>query len=275
MVEDFITNWEPGQIIGWITPWIPKLAVALLIFFVGRWAVRLLARAIQAGMTRAGQDPTLVRFVGSLIYGLLLVAVIIAALSEVGFQTTSLIAVLGAAGLAVGLALQGSLANFAAGVMIILFRPFRAGDYVDAGGVQGSVEVVTIFNTILLTPDNRQIIVPNDQIMGGVIVNFSAKETRRVDVSIGISYDDDIQTARRVLLEAMRANERVLGDPEPMVMLTGLGDSSVDFAARAWVRSEDYWDAYNALHEELKVAIEGAGLSIPFPQRDMHMKQVA
>jgi small conductance mechanosensitive channel len=270
-MQESIQNFDMQSVVAYISPWLPKIGIALLIFVLGRWVARLITNGIEKGMSRAGQDITLVRFLGRLIYTALLAAVLIAALDQLGVQTTSLLALLGAAGLAVGLALQGSLSNFASGVMLILFRPFKVGDFVEAAGVMGSVEEVGVFATKLVTADNRSVIVPNRQISDGVIVNFSAKDTRRVDLSIGVSYSDDLQAVRRIILGVLEADARVLEDPAPTVLITGLGESSVDLAIRPWCASGDYWSLYDDLYEQLKVALEGGGCSIPFPQREIHM----
>jgi small conductance mechanosensitive channel len=219
-------------------------------------------------------DSMLSNFLGSILYGLLIVVVIIAALDHLGIQTTSLLAVLGAAGLAVGLALKDSLANFSSGVMLIVFRPFRVGDYVEAGGVAGTVENVGIFATTLLTPDNREIIVPNGQIYGGTITNITARETRRLDLVIGISYDDDIRKARELVLEIIEQDERILKEPAPVVNVAALGESSIDLNVRPWVNKGDYWTVRPELLETIKNRFDENGISIPFPQQDVYMHEV-
>ncbi len=217
----------------------------------------------------------LVEFISSLARAALLLIVIIASLDVLGVDTTSLIAVLGAAGLAVGLALQGSLQNFASGVMLILFRPFREGDVVEAAGIIGKVEKITVFNTIFLSPDNREIIVPNSAIYGGTIANLSARENRRIDMVFGISYDDDIKKAKDILIKSLESDERVLKDPAPVVALAELADSSVNFVVRPWVKGEDYWDVKFDLTEHIKLAFDENNISIPYPQMDVHMDQAA
>ena len=224
-------------------------------------------------MDRSKQDPTLVGFIGHLAYATLLAFVVIAALNQVGIQTASFIAVLGAAGLAIGLALQGSLSNFAAGVLMIIFRPFKVGDYVEGGGVAGTVEAIQIFTTQLKSPDNRTIVVPNAKIMGDTITNYTTKGTRRVDVVFGIGYGDDIDKAKRIMREVLDADERILKDPEPTIGLVELGDSSVNFAVRPWVNSADYWNVYFDTNETMKKRFDAEGISIPFPQRDVHIYQ--
>lgn len=252
-----------------------KLATALAIFVVGRWVARWLARMVERGMTRAGTDETLVGFVRNMSYILLLTFVVLAAIAQLGIQTTSFIAVLGAAGFAIGLALQGSLGNFAAGVLIIIFRPFTAGDFVEAAGIAGIVEAIQLFTTTLRTGDNKTIIVPNGQVMSGTIVNYSAKNTRRVDMIIGVGYGDDLDKVRGVISEVLGQDERVLADPEPTIGVLALADSSVNFAVRPWVRTADYWPAHFDLHENIKKRFDQEGISIPFPQQDVHIHQAS
>lgn len=264
--SEFVTN----QLI----PWIISLVIALLIFFIGRWIAARLVSVSKRMMARGGMDSMLSNFLGSILYGLLIVVVIIAALNHLGIQTTSLLVVLSAAGLAVGLALKDSLGNFSSGVMLIIFRPFREGDYVDAGGVAGTVENVGIFATTMLTPDNREIIVPNGQIYGGTITNITARATRRLDLVIGIGYDDDIRKARELVLEIIEQDERILKEPAPVVNVAELGESSIDLNVRPWVRKEDYWTVRPELLETIKTRFDENGISIPFPQRDVHLHEV-
>ncbi|ALM54542.1 mechanosensitive ion channel protein [Halomonas huangheensis] len=248
-----------------------NLVAAAAIFIIGRWVVKAVHRMTIKGMERAKMEPLLIKFLGNIIYTLLLLFVILAAISKIGIQTASLIAVIGAAGLAIGLALQGSLANFAAGVMVIIFRPYRIGDYVEAGGVSGTVEDVQIFTSELTTPDNRKIIVPNGQMMSGAITNYSAHATRRVDLAVGVGYDDDIDTVRRVLEAAIADDSRVLETPAPNIRINAMGDSSVVWIVRPWVKAVDYWDVYWELTEDIKRRFDREGISIPFPQRDVHV----
>ena len=205
----------------------------------------------------------------------MLLVVIIASLNQLGVDTTSLIALIGAAGLAVGLALQGTLQNFAAGVMLIIFRPFKTGDFVEAGGCAGIVENVSIFNTVMRTGDNKEVTIPNGAIYGGTITNYSAKPTRRVDLVFGIGYDDDIKKAKAILEQLMNDDERILSDPAPLVAVGELADSSVNFNVRPWVNSADYWGVYFDLTENVKLAFDAAGISIPYPQMDVHSQKVA
>jgi len=250
-----------------------KLASAVLIFVIGRWIAKAILRVAQRVMARAELEQTLSRFLGNLLYVLLMTVVIITTINQLGVQTTSLLAVLGAAGLAVGLALQGSLANFAAGVLIVAFRPYKVGDYIEAGGTAGTVEAVQIFTTILKSPDNRRIIVPNAQMMAGTITNYSANDTRRVDLVAGVSYADDLDKVRRILKEVVAAEPRVLAEPAPTIAVLELADSSVNFVVRPWVNSADYWPVYFELTEQIKKRFDQAGVSIPFPQRDVHVYQ--
>ncbi len=248
-----------------------KIVAAVLIFVIGRWVAGLVAKLLKRLMDRSNIDPTLSKFLARLAYFLLLAFVIIAAIDKIGIRTTSLVALLGAAGLAIGLALQGSLSNFAAGVMLIIFKPFRVGDFVEVAGVAGTVEQIGIFTTILNHPDNRRIIVPNSQITNDKIVNFSAIDKRRLEMVFGISYDDDIKKAKEVLENIVRSDPRVLKDPPPLVAVSELGDSSVNLVCRPWTKPSDYWSVYFDTLEKAKVELERAGLSIPYPQRDVHI----
>ena len=250
-----------------------KIIIALVIFIVGRWIVKAVRNFIKSMMTKKNVDPAVNSFVCSLIYVTLLIFVIIAALAQVGIQTTSLIAVLGAASLAIGLALQGSLANFAAGVLLIIFRPFKVGDYVECAGTAGAVDEMQIFTTQLKSPDNKKIIIPNAKLLGDVITNYSAQETRRVDLVIGVSYSDDLQKVEKVLTDILSQDERVLKDPAPTIAVLELADSSVNFAVRPWVKTGDYWNVYFALTKNIKMRLDAEGIAIPFPQRDVHLYQ--
>jgi small conductance mechanosensitive channel len=224
-------------------------------------------------MQKAETDPTLIGFVGNIAYFGLLTMVVIAAVGQLGVQTTSFIAVLGAAGLAIGLALQGSLANFASGVLIILFRPFRVGDFVEAGGVSGAIDEIGILMTHMHTFDNKALIIPNSQVMGTHIINYTANDTRRCDMVFGISYSDDIDKAKEVFAEVLAEDERCFKDPAPKIAVSELGDSSVNFIVRPWVKSDDYWPVYWDMQEMMKKRLEAAGITIPFPQRDVHLHQ--
>ncbi|GAA6166384.1 mechanosensitive ion channel family protein [Sessilibacter corallicola] len=248
-----------------------KIILALVIFFVGKWLAKTISKFIEGSMAKKSVDVTLSNFITNIIYYLILAFVIIAALSQVGIQTASLIAVLGAAGLAVGLALQGSLSNFAAGVMIILFKPCKTGDFIEAGGAMGTISEIGIFATILLTPDNKTIIVPNSNITGGNITNFSTQEERRVDLVVGVGYGSDIKQVKEVLAELVAADSRILTDKETMIAVSELADSSVNFVLRPWVKASDYWGVYFDLTEAVKVRFDELGIEIPFPQMDVHV----
>lgn len=257
----------------YLIPWAVNIVFALAIFIVGRWVSKLVVGVLRGLLVRAKLDEILIDFICSIAATVLLLFVIIAAIERLGVDTTSLIALLGAAGIAVGLAMKDSLSNFAAGVMLIIFRPFRAGDYVEAGGIAGTVEKISIFNTIFRTPDNREVIVPNGQIYSNSIINYSARETRRVDLVFGVGYGDDLKRAREVILGVIAAEERILKDPEPVVAVSELGASSVDFVVRPWVNTADYWAVRWDLIEKVKLAFDANGISIPFPQRDVHLYQ--
>jgi small conductance mechanosensitive channel len=248
-----------------------KLVAALLIFFIGQWVARLLSRGAENLLAKAKVEKTLASFGRNILYWVLMAFICIAALNKIGVETTSFIALLGAAGLAVGLALQGSLSNFAAGVMIIIFRPFKVGDFIAAGGTMGTVAEIQIFNTILDAPDNRREIVPNSKITGDNVTNFSAIEKRRIDLTFGISYGDDMKKAKEVLMALVLGDPRVLKDPAPVVAVSELGESSVNLVCRPWVKPEDYWDVRFFVVEQGKLALEKAGITIPFPQRDVHV----
>lgn len=250
-----------------------NLLAAVVIFYVGRTIARVLTKGVRRLMESQSVDPILVSFVTSLVQWGLMAFVIIAAITKLGVQTASLVALIGAAGLAVGLALQGSLANFAAGVLIVLFRPYRVGDWVEAAGVAGSVVQVQVLTTILNTADNKQIVIPNGQIMSSIITNYNANSTRRVDMVIGVSYGDDIDKVRNTLRDVVYADSRVLRNPECQIAVSELAESSVNFVVRPWVQVADYWDVKFGLTEAIKKRFDQDGISIPFPQRDVHIFQ--
>jgi small conductance mechanosensitive channel len=251
-----------------------KIIGSIVIFIIGKWIANSLTKFTKRLLVKSKVDDTLVTFVGNLTYAVLLVFVVLAALNNLGINTTSFVAILGAAGLAVGLALQGSLSNLGAGVLLIMFRPFKANDFIDAGGAMGTVEAIHIFNTILKTPDNRVVIVPNSNIISGNITNFSAKETRRIELIFGVSYSDDLKKVKQELIDIVSSDERILKDPEPMVAVHELADSSVNFVVRPWVKSADYWNVFFDLKEKVKIRFDEKGISIPFPQRDVHMSRL-
>jgi len=248
-----------------------KVIGAIIIFIVGRWVAKLLSTLAGKALTKAHMDKTLVRFGENLAYTLLLVFVIIAAVTAAGIPTTSFIAVLGAAGLAVGLALQGSLSNFAAGALLIIFKPMKVGDFVEIGGAKGTVKEIQLLNTLIDTPDNVRAIIPNAKVTGDNIKNYTANGTRRVDLVIGVSYDDDLKKAKEVIEGILAADERVLKEPASTVAVSELADSSVNFVVRPWVKSADYWDLYFDVTQKVKEALDENGISIPYPQRDVHM----
>ncbi|MBN1332773.1 MAG: mechanosensitive ion channel [Synergistales bacterium] len=255
----------------WIALYGLKAIAALVILVFGRLVAKALRATIKRVLQKGKVDDTLVLFTSSVSYVAIMAFVIIAALGQLGIQTTSFVAILGAAGLAVGLALQGSLANFAAGVLMIIFKPFKVGDYIEGGGVSGTVEEIGIFTTELKSPDNRKIIVPNAKMTSDNIVNYTAKDTRRIDIVAGVSYGDDLDKVKRVLEGILASDERILKDPAPTIGVLALADSSVNLAVRPWVRTSDYWDVYFATQESIKKSFDAEGISIPFPQQDIHI----
>ncbi len=259
----------------YIIPWGINILLALAVFIVGRWVASIVVRITKRLMKTANMDEVLIGFLTSILNVVLLVVVVIAALEQLGVNTTSLVAVFAAAGLAVGLALKDSLSNFSAGVMLIIFKPFKVGDFIEAAGISGVVEVIRVFNTQLRTGDNREIIVPNSQIFGGIITNFSAREQRRIDLVVGIGYDDDIKSAKQILEGILQVDERILKEPAPVILVSELGESSVDLAVRPWVKSEDFLMARSNLLETIKTEFDAAGITIPYPQRHVHMQQAA
>jgi small conductance mechanosensitive channel len=248
-----------------------RILAALAILVIGRIVAGAIKKGLARAMERSKVDTTLISFVTNVTYVALMAFVIIAAVGKLGVQTASFVAVIGAAGLAIGLALQGSLANFAAGVLMIIFRPFRVGDYIEGGGMAGTVEEISIFTTHLKSPDNRSIIVPNAKITSDSIVNYSTKEIRRVDLVVGVSYSDDIDKVKSVLWDIINSDERVLKDPAPTIALFELADSSVNFVVRPWVKSGDYWNFYFEIYEKIKKRFDAEDISIPFPQQDVHL----
>lgn len=245
--------------------------IALLIFYIGRIVIGFVIRALHRVMQKQDVDKTLETFICNLARAALLIVVFIAAIGALGIQTTSFIAIFGAAGLAIGLALQGSLSNFAAGVLIVLFRPYRVGDFIEGAGIAGSVEQVQILTTVLKTGDNKQIIVPNSQIMDSIITNYSANDTRRIDMVVGVSYGDDLDKVRSTLESLISAEERILADPATTIAVSDLADSSVNFVVRPWVKSSDYWAVKFDLTEAIKKRFDAEGISFPFPQQDVHL----
>ncbi|MCW8332478.1 small-conductance mechanosensitive channel MscS [Vibrio sp. SCSIO 43135] len=247
---------------------------ALLILFIGNIIVKAVANSVSKVLEKKNMDKAVIEFIHGLVRYLLFVIVLIAALGRVGVQTASVVAVIGAAGLAVGLALQGSLSNFAAGVLIVAFRPFKSGDYVEIGGVAGSVESIQIFQTVLTTPDNKMVVVPNGSVIGSPITNYSRHETRRIDLMIGVSYGADLQKTKELLTKICESDERVLQEPGVQVGVHTLADSSVNFVVRPWVKTADYWDTYFDLMQAIKEGLDNEGIEIPFPQMDVHLNKV-
>ena len=266
---DWAGLWETARMAG--LDFGMKALIALVIFFVGRMIARLVTKGLHNMMQSQQVDKILETFVCNLAYWALMLFVIIASINQIGVQTTSLIAIMAAASLAIGLALQGSLANFAAGVLIIMFRPYRVGDFVEAAGIAGAVLQVQILTTILKTGDNKKIIVPNGQIMNSIITNFSANDTRRVEMTVGVSYDDDLDKVRSTIQDLVNADERILKDPECLIAVSELADSSVNFIVRPWVNRADYSGVKFDLTEAIKKRFDKEGISFPFPQQDVHI----
>jgi small conductance mechanosensitive channel len=254
-----------------VAVWGLKVIAAIAIFVIGRWVAMGVRKGVRRVMEKADTDPIIVGFVGSISYIALLAFVIIAALGQLGIQTTSFIAILGAAGLAIGLALQGSLANFAAGFLMIMFRPFKVGDFIEGAGVAGVVESIQIFTTTMKTGDNKTIIIPNAKLSGDNIVNYSAKPTRRVDMTVGVAYDADLSVVRDVLKDIISKESRIHSDPEPLIAVAELADSSVNFVVRVWTDTGDCWAVKFAMNETIKNRFDAEGIGIPFPQRDLHI----
>lgn len=271
-MDDFL-NSQSELINLYAIPWTINLVAAALIFVLGRWLAKGISRIVNRLMTKAKVDAILANFLGNILYFAMLVVVVIAALDRLGINTSSVLAVFAAAGLAVGLALKDSLSNFSSGVMLVLFKPFKEGDFVEVAGNAGVVEQVRIFNTLIRTGDNREITVPNSQIYGDTIVNYSTRDTRRIDLVFGIGYGDDLKQAKSLIEKAMADDERILSEPAPVVMLLELAESSVNFAVRPWVKSGDYWTVRADLLETLKTRCDAQGITIPYPQRDVHIYQ--
>lgn len=267
MEDILLTIQEKGLEIGL------SLLYAIVILIIGRWIALAIRGLLRKMLTNRKVDMTIVSFVSSMVYIALMTFVVLAALSKLGVQTTSFVAVIGAAGLAVGLALQGSLANFAAGFLMVLFQPFKVGDFIEGAGTAGIVEEIQVFTTQLRTPDNKTIIIPNAKLTGDNITNYSAKETRRVEWSAGVSYRADIRKVKEVLQGIVNSDGRILKDPAPQIALGELADSSVNFVVRGWVKTGDYWDVFFDTMEKIKVRFDEEGIEIPFPQRDVHLYQ--
>ncbi|WP_419533910.1 small-conductance mechanosensitive channel MscS [Endozoicomonas sp.] len=250
-----------------------NIVSALLTLVIGILIARMISNALYKIMLKKQVDGIVASFTSNMTKYLILAFVVAAALSRVGIQTASLVAIIGAAGLAIGLALQGSLSNFAAGVLLIIFRPVKKGEFVEVSGVAGSVESVQIFTTVLITPDNKMVVVPNNNVLSGNIVNYTRTGQRRIDLVIGVGYSSDLKKTKTVIEQVLQSNEKVLKDPAWTIGVLALADSSVNFAVRPWAKSSDYWDVYFSLHENIKMALDEAGIEIPFPQRDVHLIQ--
>ncbi len=262
---------NPEAVWVWITAYSVNIIGAILIFIVGKWLARWITNLLSKLLKKKNVEPTLVNFLTSLFYYTLIVLVVVAAAGRLGINTTSFLTIIGAAGLAVGLALKDSLSNFAAGVMLVLFRPFAIGDVVSTAGITAKVEKITIFNTLFCSPDNQLIIVPNNKIISDIITNINAKDTRRIDLVVGISYSDDMAQTRNILKGLAEADSRILTDPAPTIAVAELADSSVNLVFRPWVKTGDYWDVRFDLTEKIKISLDAAGISIPYPQQDVHL----
>jgi small conductance mechanosensitive channel len=256
---------------NWVSMYSLNIIGAILIFLVGKWLARRISNLLSKLLERNNIDLTLVHFLTNLTYYSLIVLVVVAAAGRLGINTTSFLTIIGAAGLAVGLALKDSLSNFAAGVMLVLFRPFTDGDVVSTAGITAKVEKITIFNTLFCSPDNQLIIVPNNKIISDIITNINAKDTRRIDLTVGISYSDDMAKTKDILERLAKEESRILADPAPTVAVAELADSSVNLVFRPWVKTADYWDVRFGLTERIKNSLDEAGISIPFPQQDVHL----
>ncbi|CAA0092827.1 Small-conductance mechanosensitive channel [Zhongshania aliphaticivorans] len=269
-LEELIAQYGPDAISIGI-----RAASALAMLLIGYWVAKFISGIVRKAMTNRGTDATLTNFLAKLVFFIIFALAAIPALAHAGIQTASVIAALGAAGLAVGLALQGSLANFAAGVLLIAFRPCRVGDWVDAGGCSGTVESISLFSTILLTGDYKRIVIPNSQVMSDAITNYSVMPRRRIDLVVGISYDADMRVAKDILKKLVDADERILKDPAPTIAVSELGDSSVNLVCRPWVATADYWATRWKLTEDIKTEFDAAGVGIPYPQMDVHFHKEA
>jgi len=269
-IKDFFTD---PEFIDMLIGWGLNLVIALVIFIVGKWIARIIQNTLEKLLRKREIDAVLVDFLGNIVYVLVLVAAVVAAIDQLGIPATSFLAIIGAAGLAIGLALKDSLSNFASGVMLALFRPFTKGDFIEAAGVTGSVDEIRLVSTTLTTPDNKLIIVPNSAVYNSAITNYSAKDTRRLDMVFGVGYDDDLKVAAEVLAKICAEHPKVLQEPATGVFISNLGDSSVDFSVRPWVKTEDYWGVRAEILKAGKLDLEAAGCSIPYPQTDVHLHQ--
>jgi small conductance mechanosensitive channel len=265
---------EDANIIEILTNGAINLVIAAFIFLVGKWIARVVQNTLEKVLRLRSVDEVLVDFLGNIVYALVLVIAVVAAFDRLGIPATSFMAIIGAAGLAIGLALKDSLSNFASGVMLVMFRPFTKGNFIEAGGITGTVDEIRLVSTTLTTPDNKLITVPNSMMYTNAITNFSAKDTRRVDMVIGVGYNDDLKVAASVLKKICASHPQVLKDPGTNIFINNLGDSAVDFVVRPWVKAEDYWGVLADILESAKVELEAAGCNIPYPQTDVHLHQV-
>lgn len=264
-------NFNVNEILELIQDFAIDLLLAIVTLIIGLWVIKIIMGGIRRGMEKRDVDATLRKFLGSILGILLKIMLIISVISMVGVEMTSFVAILAAAGLAVGLALSGTLQNFAGGVILILFKPFKVGDFIDAQGYMGTVNEIQIFNTILKTVDNKTVIIPNGPLSTGPMTNFSTEPRRRVDFTFGIGYSDDIDKAKDVIKSLIDADERILRDPEPFIAVSELADSSVNFAVRVWVEAANYWGVFFDMTENVKKSFDKKGVSIPFPQTDVHV----
>jgi small conductance mechanosensitive channel len=269
-IKDFLAN---SNIMELATEWALNLVIAIVIFVVGKWIAHRVQDTLEKILRMRKVDEVLVDFLGTISSVLIIVIAVVAAFDTLGIPATSFMAIIGAAGLAIGLALKDSLSNFASGVMLVMFRPFTKGDFIDAGGITGTVDEIHLVSTLLTTPDNKAVIVPNALMYTSAITNFSAKDTRRVDMVIGVGYNDDLKVVADILKKVCGDHPLVLKDPGTKIFINNLGDSAVDFVVRPWVKSEDYWTVLANILETAKVELEAAGCNIPYPQTDVHLHQ--
>jgi len=274
-MEEIRTFISEANIIEILIAGVINLVVAVLIFLVGKWIARFVQNTLEKLLRKRDVDEVLVDFLGNIVFALILVVAVVAAFDTLGIPATSFLAIIGAAGLAIGLALKDSLSNFASGVMLALFRPFGKGDFIEAAGVSGSVDEIRLVSTTLTTPDNKLVIVPNSAIYNDAITNYSAKDTRRLDMIFGVGYDDDLKVVADILKKICSEHPKVLGEPATGIFITNLGDSSVDFAVRPWVKSGDYWGVRAEILGTAKIELEAAGCNIPYPQTDVHLHQAS
>jgi len=270
-IKDFIAD---TNIIELLTSGVINLVIAAIIFLVGKWLARKLQNTLEKLLRKRKVDEVLVDFLGNIAFAMVLIVAVVAAFDTLGIPATSFMAIIGAAGLAIGLALKDSLSNFASGVMLVLFRPFTKGDFIEAGGITGTVDEIRLVSTTLTTPDNKLVTVPNAMMYTSAITNYSAKETRRLDMVFGVGYDDDLKVAAGVLKKICNEHPKVLSEPETGIFISNLGDSSVDFSVRPWVKGDDYWGVRAEILETAKVELEAADCNIPYPQTDVHLHQV-